>query len=90
MINQNEKLVISNPLSLRKLFEIEMIYHVDIHVYIYLPSQTLDIYIYILFFLFSTEQITVDFLFLYFLIDIYLYKKRIMFRNLIQLLFLFM
>jgi hypothetical protein len=77
---------ISKSLSLRKLFEIQMIYHVDIHVYIYLPSQIIDmyIYIYILYSLFfSSEQITVDFLFLLFsLIDMYLHKKRKMLRNL--------
>ncbi len=33
-----------------------MIYHVDIHVYIYLPSQIIDINIYILFFLFFLKR----------------------------------
>lgn len=74
-----------------------MIYHVDIHVYIYLPSQTIDIYIcvcvyiYILFFLFfnRTNYRQLSFFFLLSLIDRYLHKKRIMFRNSIRNTFFF-
>jgi hypothetical protein len=54
--------LISNSLPLRKIFEIQMIYYVDIYVYIYFPSATIDIYI--LLFLFSSGEIPVDFLFL--------------------------
>lgn len=50
------------------------------HTCIYLSSVTNNRQIYILFFLFSSEQITIDFL-LFSLIDMYLHKKRTTFRN---------